>query len=176
MLVDEIDGVKIIILRRPQAMNVLTDEVTGDILSVLEKGVNDPSVKGFVITGYGINAFSAGADIGKFPEMLGDREASIQYTRDCAKVQAYMDRIEKPVVAALNGMALDGGLEVALRCHEIVSTKKAYFQFPEITPGIESHISCVAAVFQKRVIYFMYCFVFEKPLHFFIPLIFSGGI
>ena len=136
VLVDEIDGVKIITLRRPQAMNALTDEVTGEILSVLEKGVDDPSVRGFVITGYGTNAFSAGADIGKFPEMLGDREASIQYTRDCAKVQAYMDRIEKPVVAALNGMALGGGLEVALRCHEMVSTKNAYFQFPEITLGI----------------------------------------
>ena len=136
VLVDEIDGVKIITLRRPQAMNALTDEVTGEVLSVLEKGVDDPSVKGFVITGYGTNAFSAGADIGKFPKMLGDREASIQYTKDCAKVQVYMDQIEKPVVAALNGMALGGGLEVALRCHEMVSTKKAYFQFPEITLGI----------------------------------------
>ena len=49
-------------------------------------------------------AFSAGADIGKFPEMLGNPEASAQYARDCAKVQVFMDRMKKPVVAALNGL------------------------------------------------------------------------
>ena len=68
--------------------------------------------------------------------MLGDSEASAQYSRDCAKVQCFMDQMEKPVVAAVNGMALGGGFEVALRCHSIVSVKNAFFQFPEITLGI----------------------------------------
>ncbi len=136
VLVDEIDGVKIITIRRPQAMNALNDEITGEILSVLKQYKDDPDVKGFVVTGYGTKAFSAGADIGRFPEMLGNKSASMQYTRECAQVQQFMDGMDKPVVAAVNGLALGGGLEIAIRCHSIVATKNAFFQFPEITLGI----------------------------------------
>ena len=136
ILVDDMDGVKIITLRRPQAMNALNDDLTDEVLTVLKKYHDDPAVKGFVLTGYGKMAFSAGADIGKFPEMLGDSKASAQYARDCAQVQLFMDKMEKPVVAAVNGLALGGGLEIALRCHGIVSTRNGSFQFPEITLGI----------------------------------------
>ncbi len=136
VLVDDVNGVKVLTIRRPQAMNALNDEVTAEILAVLKEFENDPAVKGFAITGYGTAAFSAGADIGKFPEMLGDADRSAQYARDCAKVQVYMDQMQKPVVAAVNGFALGGGLEVAIRCHDIVATQNARFQFPEITLGI----------------------------------------
>ena len=136
LLVDEIDGVKVITIRRPQAMNAISDEINDEILAVLKEDIDNPSVKGFVITGYGENAFSAGADIGRFPEMLGDRDASVQYSKDCAKVQLFMDQMDKPVVAAINGLALGGGLEIAIRCHSMVATRNATFQFPEITLGI----------------------------------------
>ena len=136
ILVDDVAGVKVITIRRPQAMNALNDELTDEILSVFKEFENDPSVKGFVITGYGNTAFSAGADIGRFPEMLGDAAASAQYARDCAKVQIFMDQMTKPVVAAINGFALGGGLEVAIRCHGMVAARNASFQFPEITLGI----------------------------------------
>ena len=136
LLVDEIYGVKVITLRRPQAMNAISDEINDEILSVLKEHTDDPSVKGFVITGYGTTAFSAGADIGKFPQTLGNWDAAVNYARDCAQVQRFMDQMEKPIVAAINGMALGGGLEIALRCHSIVATKNAVFQFPEITLGI----------------------------------------
>lgn len=149
ILVDEIAGVKVITIRRPQAMNALNDEVTDEILSVLKEFENDPSVKGFVITGYGNAAFSAGADIGKFPEMLGDAEAAARYARDCAKVQIFMDQMKKPVVAAVNGFALGGGLEVAIRCHAMVATKNASFQFPEITLGILPGIGGCVVPYRK---------------------------
>ena len=136
LLVDDIEGVKVITIRRPQAMNALNDQVMDEILSVLEKGINDPAVDGFIITGYGTSAFSAGGEIGKFPEMLGNRNASVQYAKDCAKVQVFMDQMDKPVVAAINGLALGGGLELAIRCHAIVALERAIFQFPEITLGI----------------------------------------
>jgi len=136
LLVDEVDGVKVITIRRPQAMNAISDEINDEILAVLRENIDNPSVKGFVITGYGMSAFSAGADIGRFPEMLGDRDASVQYSRDCAKVQLFMDQMDKPVVAAVNGLALGGGFEVAIRCHSMVATRNATFQFPEITLGI----------------------------------------
>jgi enoyl-CoA hydratase/3-hydroxyacyl-CoA dehydrogenase len=68
--------------------------------------------------------------------MLGNPEASAQYARDCAKVQVFMDRMKKPVVAAVNGYAMGGGLEIAIRCHRMVATRNATLQFPEITLGI----------------------------------------
>lgn len=136
LLVDDVDGVKVITIRRPQAMNAISDEVNNEILAVLRENADNPSVKGFVITGYGTKAFSAGGDIGKFPETLGNRDAAIRYAKDCAEVQLFLDGMDKPVVAAVNGMALGGGLEIAIRCHSIVATKNAVFQFPEATLGI----------------------------------------
>ena len=149
ILVDDHQGVKIITIRRPQAMNALNDEVTDEILAVLKMFADDPAVKGFIITGYGTAAFSAGADIGKFPSMLGDSEASAQYARDCAKVQTFMDQIDKPVVAALNGLAMGGGLEIAIRCHTIVAMQNAVLQFPEITLGILPGIGGCVVPYRK---------------------------
>jgi enoyl-CoA hydratase/3-hydroxyacyl-CoA dehydrogenase len=136
LLVDDVDGVKVITLRRPEALKAISDEINNEILSVLKANAEDPAVKGFVITGYGTRAFSAGADIGKFPQTLGNKEAAQKYARDCSQVQLFMDNMKKPVVAAINGMALGGGFEIALRCHGMVAMKNAFFQFPEITLGI----------------------------------------
>jgi enoyl-CoA hydratase/3-hydroxyacyl-CoA dehydrogenase len=136
VLVDDIRGVKVITLRRPEALNALNDEVTDEILSVLCHFEGDAAVRGFVLTGYGPRAFCAGADIGRFPSMLGDARASAQYARDCARLLVHMDGMQKPIVAALNGMALGGGLEMALRCHAIVAMRGAMLQLPEILLGI----------------------------------------
>jgi enoyl-CoA hydratase/3-hydroxyacyl-CoA dehydrogenase len=136
LLVDEMDGVKIITIRRPQAMNALSDEILNEVVAVLEGFASDTSVKGFVLTGYGTRAFSAGADIGRFPETLGNNEAAAQSARDGAVLVEYIGRMQKPIVAAVNGMALGGGLELAMRCHSMVATSNATFQFPEITLGI----------------------------------------
>jgi len=167
ILVDDRQGVKIISLRRPQAMNALNDELTDEILGVLKMFADDPGVKGFIITGYGTAAFSAGADIGKFPSMLGDPTASAQYARDCAKVQTFMDQMDKPVVAALNGLAMGGGLEVAIRCHSMVAVQNAVLQFPEITLGILPGIGGCVVPYRKwpkgaALFHDMICF--GKPL------------
>jgi len=143
------------------------DELTDEILGVLKKFADDPAVKGFIITGYGTAAFSAGADIGKFPSMLGDPDASAQYARDCAQVQTFMDQMEKPVVAALNGLAMGGGLEVAIRCHSMVAMQNAILQFPEITLGILPGIGGCVVPYRKwpkgaALFHEMICF--GKPL------------
>ena len=77
ILVDELDGVKIITLRRPEALNALHDDMTDEILAVLKQHEDDPQTSGFVITGYGGAAFSAGADIGRFPSMLGTPDKAV---------------------------------------------------------------------------------------------------
>ena len=149
ILVDRLEDVVVITIRRPAQMNALTDKVNDEILAVLKQYESDDLVKGFVITGYGTRAFCAGADIGRFPEMLGDAEASAQYSRDSSRLLVYMDGMSKPVVAAVNGLALGGGAELAMRCHDIVATSQAVFQFPEVTLGILPGIGGVIIPFRK---------------------------
>lgn len=149
ILLDELEGVKIITLRRPDALNALQDEMNDEILDVLLEFQDDPDTCGFVITGYGMRAFCAGADIGRFPEMLGNRDESLQYAKDCSKLLTYLDNCSKPVVAALNGMALGGGLELALRCHGIVSVRDAWMQFPEVGLGIVPGIGGLVVPYRR---------------------------
>ncbi|MCU0806221.1 MAG: enoyl-CoA hydratase-related protein, partial [Burkholderiales bacterium] len=149
VLVDDLDGVKIVTLRRPEALNALHDELTDEVLAVIRRFAPDPSVRGFVITGFGNRAFCAGADIGRFPSLLGDAAASAQYARDCSRLLVHLDTMEKPVVAALNGMALGGGLELAIRCHAIVAVRSAFLQLPEITLGIVPGIGAMVVPYRR---------------------------
>jgi enoyl-CoA hydratase/3-hydroxyacyl-CoA dehydrogenase len=149
LLVDRVDDVVVITIRRPAQLNALSDEVNDEILSVLEEYENDDSVTGFVLTGYGMRAFCAGADIGRFPEMLGDAEASAQYARDSSRLLTYIDGMRKPLVAALNGLALGGGAELAMRCHDRVCCRDTYLQFPEVTLGILPGIGGLVVPYRK---------------------------
>ena len=149
ILVDEKDGVKIVTLRRPEALNALHDGMTDEILDALNGWRDDDAVRGVVITGYGPRAFSAGADIGRFPSMLGDKAASIEYARACSRLLIELDRYPKPVVAAINGMALGGGLELAMRCHALIGVHEAWLQFPEITLGIAPGIGAMVVPYRR---------------------------
>ena len=149
MLVDTVDDVKVITLRRPEALNALHDEMTDEILAVIRRHEPDPAVAGFVIVGYGTKAFCAGADIGRFPAMLGDAEAATQYARDCSRLLVHLDRMSKPVVAALNGMALGGGFELAMRCHGLVAERRAWLQLPEVTLGIVPGIGAMVVPYRR---------------------------
>ena len=149
VLVDDVDGVKVLTMRRPQALNALDDRVTNELLDIIKRHENDDTVKGFVIIGYGDKAFCAGADIGRFPECLGNHGLSTQYARDCSVLLRHLDGMKKPVVAALNGMALGGGLELAIRCHGIVANKRAFLQFPEVTLGIAPGIGGMVVPYRR---------------------------
>jgi enoyl-CoA hydratase/3-hydroxyacyl-CoA dehydrogenase len=149
VLVDGLDRVKLITIRRPEALNALHDDLNDEILSVIRRFEDDEAVRGFVIAGYGPRAFSAGADIGRFPSVLGNAEAAAQYARDFSRLFRHLDGMQKPVVAALNGMALGGGLELALRCHGIVATREAWMQLPEITLGIVPGSGAMVAPYRR---------------------------
>lgn len=149
ILVDKLDGVIVITLRRPDALNALHDEMTDEILSVIRRYEASDDVRGFVIVGYGTRAFCAGADIGRFPRVLGDEEAAVKYGHDCSRLLVHLDKMTKPVVAALNGMTLGGGLELAIRCHGIVALKNAWMQLPEITLGIVPGIGALIVPYRR---------------------------
>jgi enoyl-CoA hydratase/3-hydroxyacyl-CoA dehydrogenase len=149
VLVDEVDGVVVLTIRRPQALNALDDEVTDELLDAVSEHEADPAVAGFVITGYGNRAFCAGADIDRFPAMLGHADVAAQYARDCSRLLVHLDAMAKPVVAAANGMALGGGLELALRCHGIVAVRDAWFRLPEVTLGIAPGIGALVVPYRR---------------------------
>jgi len=149
ILVDDVENTKVITLRRPEALNALHDRMTDEILSVIRAHENDPAVRGFVITGYGAQAFCAGADIGKFPAMLGDKAQSVEYARGCSRLLVHLDHCPKPVVAALNGLALGGGLELAIRCQALVACDSAWMQLPEVTLGIVPGIGAMVAPYRR---------------------------
>jgi enoyl-CoA hydratase/3-hydroxyacyl-CoA dehydrogenase len=149
VLVDEVDGVKVITLRRPEALNALHDELTDEILAVIRRHEEDPRVAGFVLVGYGTKAFCAGGDIGRFPSLLGDAGAAAQYARECSRLLVHLDRTRKPVVAALNGMTLGGGFELAIRCHALVADRRAWMQLPEVTLGILPAIGAMVVPYRR---------------------------
>jgi enoyl-CoA hydratase/3-hydroxyacyl-CoA dehydrogenase len=136
ILVDDVDGVRIITIRRPQAANSLGAGTCNEILAELKKGAEDASVKGFIITGYGTKAFCAGADIGGFIATMDNRPAGVALARGNSEVLHFIDKMDKPVVGAINGLAMGGGVELAMRCHSLVADSQAFFQLPEITLGI----------------------------------------
>jgi enoyl-CoA hydratase/3-hydroxyacyl-CoA dehydrogenase len=149
VLVDDVDGIRVITLRRPEALNALHDDLNDEILAAIREAEDDSGIVGFVITGYGTRAFSAGADIGRFPGLLGNAPAAAEYARACSRVLVHLDRMRKPVVAALNGMALGGGLELAIRTHGIVAVHGASLQFPEITLGIVPGIGAMVVPYRR---------------------------
>ena len=149
ILVDKKDGVVILTQRRPQAANALSDKTCNEILAELKKGEADPSVKGFVITGYGPKAFCAGADIGGFVATFGNHEKGQALSRGNSRVLEYIDKMNKPVVAALNGLAMGGGTELAIRCHGIVAVERAFMQLPEITLGMIPGMGGVVIPYRK---------------------------
>ena len=136
ILVDNKDGVRIITIRRPQAANALGVDTCNEILKELKSGADDRSVKGFIITGYGTKAFCAGADITGFTATFDNHEAGVALAKGNSEVLHFIDKIDKPVVAAVNGFLMGGGMELAIRCHSMVADHKSFFQLPEITLGI----------------------------------------
>ena len=149
VLVDRVGDAVVVTLRRPEALNALHDEMTDEVLAAIRRHEDDPAVAGFVITGYGLKAFCAGADIGRFPSLLGDAQAAAQYARECSRLLVHLDAARKPVVAALNGLALGGGFELAMRCHAIVADRGARMQLPEVTLGIVPGIGAMVVPYRR---------------------------
>jgi enoyl-CoA hydratase len=130
----EINGIGTITVQRPDALNALNLQVVtelGELLSQVEKS---KTLRCLILTGQGEKAFVAGADIKEIDQLsLADAKTFAQ------RGQQTFSRIEElhvPVIAAVNGFALGGGLELALACDFIVAAETAKFGLPECTLGI----------------------------------------
>jgi enoyl-CoA hydratase/3-hydroxyacyl-CoA dehydrogenase len=131
------DRIATIAINRPDAMNALNEEIVAQLDQAFAVAAADPAVTGIVIAGTG-KAFIAGADVRFFVRSL-DAGAIDRIAAFTERGQALLRRIEtcaKPVVARMHGLALGGGVELALACHAIVATPKATLAFPETGIGI----------------------------------------
>jgi enoyl-CoA hydratase len=128
------EGVATITLNRPEALNAFSKDVVEEILHALEDVKTDEAVRVVVLTGAGEKAFSAGADIKAMVGMtaLKARELSFMGEKLCVG----LENLEKPVIAAINGYALGGGLEVAMSCDLRIAAENAKMGQTEINIGL----------------------------------------
>lgn len=134
LLVGQDDATLVVTINRPEVRNALSAAALGELLRAIEAAESDASVRVVVVTGQGDKAFVAGADIRELA-VCSSTEA-----RDVARRgQAVCDRIErlaKPVIAAVNGVALGGGCELAMACTMRLAADHAQFGQPEINLGL----------------------------------------
>jgi enoyl-CoA hydratase len=117
-------------LNRPQKLNALSKQLLGQLAAVLAKAEGDHGIACVVLTGAG-RAFCAGADIS---DMLARGVESYADPERLSSWRAIQD-FPKPIIAAVNGMALGGGLELALLCDIVIAAEGARFATPEIKIG-----------------------------------------
>ncbi len=128
------EGIATITLNRPEALNAFSKELVEEILQALEDIRNDENIRVVILTGAGEKAFSAGADIKTMKGMnaLKARELSLMGEKLCYT----LENLEKPVIAAINGYALGGGLEVAMACDIRIASENARLGQTEINIGL----------------------------------------
>jgi enoyl-CoA hydratase/3-hydroxyacyl-CoA dehydrogenase len=123
-----------IILNRAHRLNAFNDVLMEELTDVLDTAEKDASVKCLIITGDGDRAFSAGADVTMFPKATPTKAE--EFSRAGQKVFSKIEEMSKPVIAAINGFALGGGLELALACDFRIAAEHAELGSPEIALGL----------------------------------------
>lgn len=134
LLYEKKDKIGILTVNRPDKLNAISNELTRELELLLDEIENDNELRVLVITGAGDRAFVAGADINE----LVERDASLgrAVSRSRQQLFARIENLPVPVIAAVNGFALGGGLELALACNIRIASEKAQFGAPEVKLGI----------------------------------------
>ena len=132
--VEREENVLWIILNRPHRLNTFNEVLVEELGDMLNTAENDPSVKCVVITGDGDRAFSAGADVSMFQKATPVQAE--EFSRGGQKTFGKIEEMSKPVIAAINGYALGGGLELALACDLRIAAEHAELGSTEINLGL----------------------------------------
>ncbi len=127
-------GAAIVTIKRPQALNALSQDLMAEIAEVADVIIQDPEVQVVIFTGEG-KAFVAGADIAELSE-IKDAFAARESATFGQAVMGEISSLPVPTIAAINGYALGGGLELALACDLRVASTKAKLGLPEVGLGL----------------------------------------
>jgi enoyl-CoA hydratase len=131
----EIQGnIGIVKFNRPKALNALNSATLDDLLAAAKELECNDDIKVVIVTGEGNKAFVAGADIAEMQPM--NPVQGLSFSQKGHLAISTLEKLNKPVIAAVNGYALGGGFEVALACDIIYASEKARVGFPEVTLGI----------------------------------------
>jgi enoyl-CoA hydratase len=127
--------VLVITINRPDKLNALNKQTLEELHETLVNAENDKSIRALIITGAGTKAFVAGADIAEFANFT-TKEGQQLSSNGHFKVFNFIENYSKPVIAAVNGFALGGGLELAMACHMRVVSSNAKMGLPEVSLGV----------------------------------------
>jgi enoyl-CoA hydratase len=134
LLLETRDAIAFVTINRPDKLNALNDLVVSELHQVALALKADASVRGVILTGSGPKAFVAGADIGDLAKqgVIDGRQRAL----NGQQMLYALERLGKPVLAAVNGFALGGGCELAMACHIRIASENAKFGQPEVNLGI----------------------------------------
>lgn len=132
--VEREESVLWIVLNRPHRLNAFNEVLMEELSDVIDTAEKDQSVRCVVVTGEGDRAFSAGADLTMFPKATPVKAE--EFSRSGQKLFGKIEEMSKPVIAAINGFALGGGLELALACDLRVAAEHAELGNTEILRGV----------------------------------------
>lgn len=127
-------GVAKITINRPKALNALNKQVFSELETAMKEVYDNFDIKGVIITGSGDKSFIAGADIKEFAEFTVAQGEEL--SRNGMRIFKLIEDSPKPVIAAINGFALGGGLELAMSCHLRIASDNARFGQPEVGLGV----------------------------------------
>jgi enoyl-CoA hydratase len=129
------NGIGQITINRPSKLNALNVATIKELHDGLESLNNNPEIKVIIITGEGEKAFVAGADISEFAHFTVDQGAQLAQQGQ-ELLFDFIENLNTPVIAAVNGFALGGGLELAMACHIRTASDNAKMGLPEVSLGV----------------------------------------
>jgi len=137
IMYEKADGVVKITVNRPKAMNALNADTVEELSHALQEAKKDTSVRVIILTGSGEKAFIAGADINEIKTSFekGAMAARDEFSLPGQGLVTNIERLGKPVIAAVNGYALGGGSEIIQACHLAIASENAQIGQPEINLG-----------------------------------------
>lgn len=135
ILVDKNDSLAQITINRPKKLNALNKATINELNLAFEALEDDNSIRVIILTGSGEKAFVAGADISEFAHFSVDEGRSLAKSGQ-EMLFDYVENLSTPVIAAVNGFALGGGLELAMCCHFRIASYNAKMGLPEVSLGV----------------------------------------
>ena len=135
ILLEEKNGILLLTINRPTQMNALNSETIFELNKALKMANENTSIGVVIITGSGEKAFVAGADIKEFADFSVTQGKELA-ARGQELLFDYIENMSKPVIAAINGFALGGGLELAMASHIRICSTNAKMGLPEVSLGV----------------------------------------